>query len=59
MKLSKLTISCLMFIVLFLFLTKSYPNILQQDNQEKCFMSFFLIGIAAIIIYNLVDSFYK
>lgn len=59
MKLSKLTISCLIFILLFLFVSSSYPNLLQESNQEKCFISFFTVGLVVIVIYNVVDSVYR
>ena len=59
MKLSKLALSSLLFVAFYLFIVTSYPKLFEETNQEKCCISFFIIGICAIVIYNLVDSIYK
>jgi divalent metal cation (Fe/Co/Zn/Cd) transporter len=59
MKLSKLAVSFLLFIVFYLLLLKTYPRLFEESDQEKCCMLFFIIGLCAIIAYNIVDSLYK
>ena len=59
MKLSKMTISFLLFIAFYLFVTKIYPRLFEESDQEKCCMLFFIVGLCAIISYNVVDSLYK
>lgn len=58
-KLSNLTISSIIFIFGFLFLLASNPKLFDQqyENQDQCFMIFFITGISSTLIYHLVTSF--
>ena len=58
---SVLTISSLVFILGFLFLMSSNPRLFDQqyEQQDQCFMMFFMTGISAIIVYHLVSSTYR
>ena len=57
---SILTISSLIFILGFLFVTSSNPKLLEENyEQDKCFMMFFVTGISAVIVYHVTVSIYK
>ena len=58
---SILTISSLIFILGFLFLISSNPKLFDQkyENQDQCFMMFFMTGVSATIVYHLVSSIYR
>tara|TARA_Y100001958_G_C21070360_1_gene430073 strand:- start:580 stop:774 length:195 start_codon:yes stop_codon:yes gene_type:complete len=55
--LSVLILSFSIFILGFLVLQSSYPNIFKPDenNPNKCFFQFFATGVLAILIYWTVS----
>ena len=59
-KLSVLTTSSLIFVLGFLFLMASNPRLFEtskfSENQDQCFIMFFMTGISAIIVYHVVLS---
>lgn len=62
MKLTILTLSSLIYVMGFLFLMASNPNLFEtreQISQEKCFVMFFASGISAVFIYHIVLSLYE
>jgi hypothetical protein len=61
MELTVLNLSSIIYVLIMLFLLSSYPNLFvpnsdnQKKNREKCFISFFIAGILAIIVHQIVS----
>lgn len=58
MRISSLTLSSVILTLGFLFVISSNPKLIDREfTPEECFISFFIMGISSILIYNLARSF--